>query len=71
MSTDLDDRPAASAPDPDGTAAPVEYRDRDATIAIDSDTTVSARETVPHETFAAHRRDVHGPLCPRVAGLGW
>lgn len=77
MSTDLDDRPDPSAaPDPTAPAArpagePVEYRDRDAAIAINSYTTVLARESVPHETFAAYWRDVHGPLCSRVAGLGW
>jgi hypothetical protein len=44
---------------------------RDAAIAINSYTTVLRRPNVPHETFAHYWRDVHGPLCSRIPGLGW
>lgn len=39
-------------------------------IQINSYTTVKRRERVPHEIFAHYWRDVHGPLCSRLAGLG-
>jgi hypothetical protein len=39
-------------------------------IAINSYTTVKRRERVPHEIFAHYWRDVHGPLCSRLPGLG-
>ncbi|WP_268800422.1 hypothetical protein [Pseudomonas huanghezhanensis] len=39
-------------------------------IEINSYTTVKRRERVPHEVFATYWRDVHGPLCSRLAGLG-
>ena len=52
------------APSPD-------HRERDASIAINSYTTVVGRSTVPEERFRAYWRDVHGPLCSRVPGLGW
>src|SRR6187551_2901974 len=44
---------------------------RDAAIAINTYTTVLRRPKVPHETFANYWRDVHGPLCSRIPGLGW
>ncbi len=44
---------------------------RDAAIAINSYTTVLRRPQVPHELFATYWRDVHGPLCARIPGLGW
>lgn len=44
---------------------------RDATIAINTYTTVLRRPQVPHEVFATYWRDVHGPLCSRVPGLAW
>ncbi|MHA3701809.1 hypothetical protein ACXR2U_06465 [Jatrophihabitans sp. YIM 134969] len=44
---------------------------RDAVITSNTYTTVRRRETVPHDVFAAYWRDVHGPLCSRIAGLGW
>jgi hypothetical protein len=47
------------------------YAARDETIRINSYTTVLRREGVPHEVFATYWRDVHGPLCSRVPGLGW
>ena len=48
-----------------------DYAARDADIAINSYTTVLRRPRVPHELFATYWRDVHGPLCSRVPGLGW
>jgi hypothetical protein len=48
-----------------------DYADRDASIAINSCTTVLRRQRVPHEVFATYWRDVHGPLCSRIPGLGW
>ena len=48
-----------------------DYAARDAGIAINSYTTVLRRERVPHALFATYWRDVHGPLCSRVPGLGW
>jgi hypothetical protein len=47
------------------------YAARDASIAINSYTTVLRRPRVPHELFATYWRDVHGPLCARIPGLGW
>jgi hypothetical protein len=38
---------------------------------INSYTTVLRRPRVPHELFATYWRDVHGPLCARIPGLGW
>jgi hypothetical protein len=39
-------------------------------IEINSYTTVKRRERVPHKIFATYWRDVHGPLCSRLPGLG-
>ncbi|PYE23019.1 methylmuconolactone methyl-isomerase [Rhizobium sp. PP-CC-3A-592] len=47
------------------------FASRDATIAVNTYTTVLRRTKVPHETFANYWRDVHGPLCSRIPGLGW
>ncbi|RMO91594.1 hypothetical protein ALQ33_00829 [Pseudomonas syringae pv. philadelphi] len=44
---------------------------RDQNIVINSYTTVLRRNGVPHELFATYWRDVHGPLCARLPGLGW
>lgn len=44
---------------------------RDASITINSYTTVLGRQAVPEDSFRAYWRDVHGPLCSRVPGLGW
>ncbi|QYE35364.1 hypothetical protein KZX46_05110 [Polymorphobacter sp. PAMC 29334] len=44
---------------------------RDAAIVINSYTTVLRRPGVPHELFATYWRDVHGPLCSRIPGLGY
>ena len=49
----------------------VDYGSRDAGIAINSYTTVLRRPRVPHELFATYWRDVPGPLCARIPGLGW
>jgi len=48
-----------------------DYSERDAAIAINTYTTVLRRPRVPHELFATYWRDVHGPLCSRIPGLGW
>ncbi|WP_010185876.1 EthD domain-containing protein [Sphingomonas sp. PAMC 26605] len=48
-----------------------DYAARDASIAINSYTTVLRRPRVPHEAFATYWRDVHGPLCSRIPGLAW
>jgi len=39
-------------------------------IPINSYTTVKRHERVPHEIFATYWRDVHGPLCSRLPGIG-
>jgi hypothetical protein len=44
---------------------------RDDAIRVNSYTTVRRRRSVPHDRFAAYWRDVHGPLCSRIPGLGW
>jgi hypothetical protein len=48
-----------------------DYAERDASIVINSYTTVLRRPRVPHAVFATYWRDVHGPLCSRIPGLGW
>jgi hypothetical protein len=48
-----------------------DFSKRDNAIQINSYTTVHKRDGVPHEVFAAYWRDVHGPLCSRLPGLGW
>jgi hypothetical protein len=47
------------------------YGTRDQNIVINSYTTVLRKNGVPHELFATYWRDVHGPLCARLPGLGW
>ena len=49
----------------------IDHAGRDEAIRINTYTTVRRRELVPHERFAAYWRDVHGPLCSRLPGLGW
>jgi hypothetical protein len=49
----------------------IDHSDRDAAITINSYTTVLRHPKVPHELFATYWRDVHGPLCSRIPGLGW
>lgn len=51
--------------------SPPDVGSRDQAIAVNSYTTVVGRETVPEEKFRAYWRDVHGPLCSRVPGLGY
>ncbi len=48
-----------------------DYATRDNSITINSYTTVLRRPRVPHDVFATYWRDVHGPLCSRIPGLGW
>ncbi|WP_277967716.1 EthD domain-containing protein [Sphingomonas echinoides] len=48
-----------------------DYAARDASISINSYTTVLRRPHVPHDLFATYWRDVHGPLCARIPGLAW
>jgi hypothetical protein len=48
-----------------------DYSERDRAITSNTYTTVVRRGTVPHDSFAAYWRDVHGPLCSRMDGLGW
>ena len=52
-------------------AFPNDYSSRDDTIKINTYTTVLKRDHTPHEIFATYWRDVHGPLCSRIPGLGW
>lgn len=44
---------------------------RDQGIAVNSYTTVLRHPQVPYELFSAYWRDVQGPLCSRLPGLGW
>lgn len=48
-----------------------DFGKRDRTIRVNSYTTVRRRTGVPHDLFDAYWRDVHGPLCARLPGLGW
>lgn len=48
-----------------------DFSERDARIVSNTYTTVLRRPKVPHELFATYWRDVHGPLCSRIPGLGW
>jgi hypothetical protein len=48
-----------------------DHGQRDQAIAINSYTTVVGRRAVPEERFRSYWRDVHGPLCSRVPGLGF
>jgi hypothetical protein len=47
------------------------YAERDTAIAINSYTTVLRRSSIAQELFHSYWRDVHGPLCARIPGLGW
>ena len=71
VSTHTADDDPADGPQDTGRRDPRDFRDRDSSIAVNSYTTVRRRDTVQHERFAAYWRDVHGPLCARVPGLGW
>ncbi len=48
-----------------------DHLDRDHSVALSSYTTVLGRRSLAEEDFRAYWRDVHGPLCSRVPGLGW
>jgi hypothetical protein len=51
--------------------APTDYAERDRAVALSSYTTVLGRRSLAEADFRAYWRDVHGPLCSRVPGLGW
>ncbi|SDU86141.1 EthD domain-containing protein [Microlunatus sagamiharensis] len=53
------------------TAPAADRADRDRTIAVNSYTTVLGRRSLAEDDFRAYWRDVHGPLCSRIPGLGW
>lgn len=48
-----------------------DYGARDKRIACQTYSPVRRLEGVPHELFATYWRDVHGPLCSRLPGLGF
>ena len=52
-------------------SAPAGYADRDTRIARQSYSVVRKLDGLPHELFAMYWRDVHGPLCARLPGLGY
>ena len=52
-------------------SAPVDYASRDARICCQSYSVVRKLGALPHEQFALYWRDVHGPLCARLPGLGY
>jgi len=52
-------------------ATATNYAERDAGIVVNTYTTVLRHPKVPHELFSTYWRDVHGPLCSRIPGLGW
>ncbi|MGI3778442.1 MAG: EthD domain-containing protein [Janthinobacterium lividum] len=58
----MSEPPALSAPD---------FSVRDAAIRLLSYTPLKRRDGVPPDLFAAYWRDVHGPLCARLPGLGF
>ncbi len=48
-----------------------DFSPRDATIRHLTYTPLRRRDGVPHDLFDAYWRDVHGPLCARLPGLGY
>lgn len=48
-----------------------DFSKRDSSIRVNSYTTVRRRTGVPYEVYDSYWRDVHGPLCARLPGLGW
>ena len=48
-----------------------DFSDRDASIRHLTYTPIRRREGLPHALFDAYWRDVHGPLCARLPGLGF
>ena len=52
-------------------AASSDYSARDARIRHQTYTPIRRRDGVPHALFDAYWRDVHGPLCARLPGLGY
>lgn len=47
------------------------YGDRDQAIRCQTYSPVRKLDGLPHELFALYWRDVHGPLCARLPGLGF
>lgn len=52
-------------------SAPIDYASRDKRIVCQSYSVVHKLDGLPHEQFALYWRDVHGPLCARLPGLGY
>lgn len=48
-----------------------DFSKRDSSIVVNSYTTVRRRTAVPYDVYDSYWRDVHGPLCARLPGLGW
>jgi hypothetical protein len=48
-----------------------DYASRDELIKMQSYNTVCKLDGLPHDLFTAYWRDVHGPLCSRLPGLGY
>lgn len=48
-----------------------DFGKRDSSIRVNSYTTVRRRAAVPYDVYDNYWRDVHGPLCARLPGLGW
>lgn len=48
-----------------------DYSKRDRVIRHQTYATVRRRDGVPQDLFARYWRDVHGPLCARLPGLGY
>jgi hypothetical protein len=49
----------------------LDYSGRDENVRRNIYASVRRREGLPHELFTAYWRDVHGPLCSRLPGLGF
>ena len=51
--------------------SPIDYGSRDRYIRCQTYSPVRRLEGLPHELFSTYWRDVHGPLCSRLPGLGF
>jgi hypothetical protein len=51
--------------------SPIDYGSRDRHIRIQTYSPVRKLDGLAHELFATYWRDVHGPLCSRLPGLGF
>ena len=49
----------------------MDYSSRDEAVRHHTYASVRRREGLPHALFAGYWRDVHGPLCARLPGLGY